>query len=119
MTPSAPPYSWSDDESARLSEDYQAGASLDELASRFGRSPHHVVVQLAWMMCGVGSDQQNPLAPRFREPWSEDEDRWLEAHYLAGRPITELARDLERDVTDVAWRLITERICDGRLSQAG
>jgi hypothetical protein len=114
-----PPYSWAETETASLVDRYHAGASLDVLAAHFDRSPHHVVVQLAWAMCGVGADQLNPLAPRFREPWSDDEHRLLEAHYRAGRDIADISRELDRDMTDVAWRLVTERICDRTLTQAG
>ena len=114
-----PPYSWSDDETENLVKDYLSGDSLEELSTHFGRSPYHVVVQLALVLCGVGADQVNPLAPRFREPWSDDECRQLQAHYLSGRDIADISAELGRDLTDIAWRLVTERICDWRVSRAG
>jgi hypothetical protein len=121
QAPSAkkPPYSWSSHETAQLVAAYECGVSLDELSALMGRSPHHVVVQLAWALCGVGRDDVDPLAPRFREPWTEAEHRSLVEWHAQGVAITDIAQHLQRDVSDVAWRLITERECRTRVTRAG
>jgi hypothetical protein len=114
-----PPYSWSVQESAQLLARYEAGATIGELAMWSGRSPHHVVVQVAWLMCGVGRDEVNPLAPRFREPWSDDESDQVEDFLEAGLSIDEIAAVLGRDVTDVAWHMVITRQCRRGISRAG
>jgi len=78
-----------------------------------------VVVQVAWMMCGVGRDDVNPLAPRFREPWSDEETLQLGQFFEAGLTLDEVARVLGRDVTDVAWHTVLTRQCHGGISRAG
>lgn len=93
--------------------------SLDQLSAWSGRSPHHVVVQLAWVLCGVGRDDVNPLAPRFREPWSDDEIEQLSTFVDAELPLVDVARVLGRDLTDVAWQLVVQRNCHSRVSRAG
>jgi hypothetical protein len=114
-----PPYSWNEDETAALVAAYDGGLSWEELSVLSGRSPHHAVVQLAWALCGVGRDDVNPLVPRFREPWSEDEHRSLILWHTSGMALSDIARQLQRDLTDVAWRLITEREWRGPVSRAG
>jgi hypothetical protein len=114
-----PPYSWSVHESDQLTARYEAGASVEQLATWSGRSPHHVVVQVAWVMCGVGRDDVNPLAPRFREPWSDDENAQLGDVLDAGLGLDEIARVLGRDVTDVAWHMVLTRQCRRGISRAG
>jgi hypothetical protein len=114
-----PPYSWSAQEAAQLVLGYDRGLSLDDLSVFAGRSPHHVVVQLAWELCGVGRWDVNPLAPRFREPWSEEEHRALVHWHGSGVSSADIAHQLQRDVTDVAWRLVTERECRIRVRRAG
>ena len=116
---SQPPYSWSVHETDQLLARYQAGASLDQLSAWSGRSPHHVVVQLAWVVCGVGRDEVNPLAPRFREPWSDDESNQLGEFLDAGSSLDEVAHVFGRDVTDVAWHLVVTRQCRPGISRAG
>ena len=117
--PARPPYSWSAGESDQLVAHYRAGMSLDQLSAWSGRSPHHVVVQLAWVLCGVGRDDVNPLAPRFREPWSDDEIEQLSTFVDAELPLVDVARVLGRDLTDVAWQLVVQRNCHSRVSRAG
>jgi hypothetical protein len=67
----------------------------------------------------VSREMVDPLAPRFREPWSEGEDHLLGQWYLAGVPLAEIAQRLERDVTDVAWRVVGERWVLSRITLAG
>lgn len=117
--PTKPPYSWSVHETDQLLARYEAGASLEQLARWSGRSPHHVVVQLAWALCGVGGDDVNPLAPRFREPWSDDESDQLGEFAEAGISLDDIANVLGRDVTDVAWRLVVTGQCRRGISLAG
>jgi hypothetical protein len=118
-TAAKPPYSWSVAETSQLLARYEAGSTVEQLAQWSGRSPHHVVVQVAWMMCGVGRDDVNPLAPRFREPWSDDESGQL-AHFIeAGLSLDEVARVLGRDLTDVAWHMVLTRRCHRGISRAG
>ena len=114
-----PPYSWSGTETRQLLARYEAGATLEQLSRWSGRSPHHVVVQVAWAMCGVGPDDVNPLAPRFREPWSDEESSQLADFVDAGLTLDEVARVLGRDLTDVAWRLVIQRQCRWGISRAG
>jgi len=114
-----PPYSWSASESAQLLARYRAGCSLEQLASWSGRSPHHVVVQVAWLVCGVGRDDVNPLAPRFREPWSDEESGQLADFLDAGLTLDEAAYVLGRDLTDVAWHMVLTRQCRPGISRAG
>ena len=78
-----------------------------------------MVVQVAWAMCGVGADDVNPLAPRFRDPWSDEENSQLTDFIDAGLTIDEVAHVLGRDVTDVAWRLVIVRQCRRGISRAG
>jgi hypothetical protein len=117
--PTKPPYSWSVHETDQLLAGYEAGASLEQLSVWSGRSPHHVVVQLAWVMCGVSREDVNPLAPRFREPWSDEEDNQLGEFLDAGLSVHEIAHVLGRDVSDVAWRLVLTRQCRRGISRAG
>ena len=117
--PTKPPYSWGVHETDQLVARYEAGASLEQLAAWSGRSPHHVVVQVAWAMCGVGRDDVNPLAPRFREPWSDDESNQLAEFAEAGISLDHIANVLGRDVTDVAWRLVLTGQCRRGISRAG
>lgn len=114
-----PPYSWSVYETDQLIARYEAGTSLEQLATWSGRSPHHVVVQVAWVMCGVGRDDVNPLAPRFREPWSDDESAQLGDFIDQGLSLDEVAKVLGRDVTDVAWHMVLTRQCRRGISRAG
>lgn len=114
-----PPYSWQPSETAQLIAGYEQGRSLGYLSELTGRSPHHVVVQLAWVLCGVGRDDMDPLAPRFREPWNEAEHRALVHWHTVGVSIQDIAHHLERDVSDVAWRLVTERECRWLVSRVG
>ena len=114
-----PPYSWSVTETHQLLAKYEAGATLEHLSQWSGRSPHHVVVQVAWAMCGVGRDDVNPLAPRFREPWSDEESNQLADFIDAGLTLDEVAHVLGRDLTDVAWRLVIQRQCRRGISRAG
>jgi hypothetical protein len=67
----------------------------------------------------VGRGDVNPLAPRFREPWSESEDDFLDHHVSAGEPLGAIAQALGRDLTDVASRIITYRVGVRAISQAG
>lgn len=117
--PIKPPYSWSVTETHQLLARYEAGATLEQLSQWSGRSPHHVVVQVAWAMCGVGADDVNPLAPRFREPWSDEESNQLTDFIDAGLTLDEVAHVLGRDLTDVAWRLVILRQCRRGISRAG
>ena len=117
--PTRPPYSWSVHETDQLLARYEAGASLEQLAAWSGRSPHHVVVQVAWVVCGVGRDDVNPLAPRFREPWSDEESGQLGDFVAAGMSLEEVAHVLGRDLTDVAWRLVVTGQCRRQISRAG
>ena len=117
--PTRPPYSWSVHETDQLLARYEAGASLEQLAAWSGRSPHHVVVQVAWVVCGVGRDDVNPLAPRFREPWSDEESGQLGDFVAAGMSLEEIAHVLGRDLTDVAWRLVVTGQCRRQISRAG
>lgn len=117
--PTKPPYSWAVHETDQLLARYEAGVSLEQLATWSGRSPHHVVVQLAWVLCGVGRDDVNPLAPRFREPWSDDESNQLAEFAEAGISLQDIANVLGRDVTDVAWRLVLTGQCRRGISRAG
>jgi len=114
-----PPYSWSLHETDQLIARYEAGATLQQLSQWSGRSPHHVVVQVAWVMCGVGAVDVNPLAPRFREPWTDDESEQLVDFLDAGLSLDDVAHVLGRDVTDVAWRLVVDRQCRRGISRAG
>ena len=114
-----PPYSWAIHETDQLLARYEAGATLEQLAAWSGRSPHHVVVQLAWALCGVGRDDVNPLAPRFREPWSDEESGQLMDFVDAGISLDDIANVLGRDVTDVAWRLVLTGQCRRGISRAG
>lgn len=93
--------------------------SLEELSGRSGRSPHHVVVQLAWALCGVGRGDVNPMVPRFREPWSDTEHRALVDLHHRGVALAAIAAGLHRDLTDVAWRLVVERECLVGFTRAG
>jgi hypothetical protein len=77
------------------------------------------VVQVAWVMCGVGRDDVNPLAPRFREPWSDDESAQLGDFIDQGLSLDEVAKVLGRDVTDVAWHMVLTRQCRRGISRAG
>jgi hypothetical protein len=114
-----PPYSWSVAESDQLLARYEAGATLEQLSRWSGRSPHHVVVQVAWLMWGVGADDVNPLAPRFREPWSDGEREQLREFIDAGLSVAQVTHVLGRDLTDVAWRLVIQRQCRRGVSRAG
>lgn len=114
-----PPYSWAVWETEELVTRYEAGSSVEELSEWSGRSPHHVVVQIAWAMCGVGRDDVDPLAPRFREPWSDDELAQVGVFVQAGLSLGKIAQLLERDITDVAWRLVIEHRCYRGISLAG
>ena len=114
-----PPYSWSASETTELVVRYEAGASIDQLSQWSGRSPHHVVARVAWALCGVGPDDVNPLAPRFREPWSDEESQQLQELLDAGVTLDEAGDALERDLTDVAWHLVLTRKCRPGLSRAG
>jgi hypothetical protein len=117
--PTKPPYSWSVHETDQLLARYEPGASVEQLAAWSGRSPHHVVVQVAWVMCGVGRDDVNPLAPRFREPWSDEENTQLVEFLDAGLSLDEIAHVLGRDLTDVAWRMVLTHQCRRGISRAG
>ncbi len=114
-----PPYSWTPEETRTLVFYYENGASVDSLHVLSGRSPHHVVAHLSWVLLGVGRGDVNPLAPRFREPWSESEDDFLDQHVGAGEPLGAIAEALGRDLTDVASRIITYRVGVRAISQAG
>ena len=114
-----PPYSWSVSETEELVVRYEAGASIEQLSQWSKRSPHHVVVQVAWALCGVGPDDVNPLVPRFREPWSDDERAQLGDFFDSGLSLDAAAEVLGRDLTDVAWHLVLTRRCRPGLSRAG
>jgi len=114
-----PPYSWTVAETNQLVARYEAGASVEQLSTWSKRSPHHVVVHLAWVLWGVGREDVNPLAPRFREPWSDDEIEQLFAFVAAEIPLGDVAAVLGRDVTDVAWQLVLQRQCVRGISRAG
>jgi hypothetical protein len=114
-----PPYSWSVGETSQLLASYEAGWSIEQLARWSGRSPHHVVVQLAWAMCGVGRDDVNPMVPRFREPWSDEESTQLVQFIDSGLTLDEVSYVLGRDLTDVAWHMVLTRKCHRGVSRAG
>lgn len=108
--PEGAPYSWSPEECDHLVGQYISGSSLSCLSCYFGRSPHHVVVQLAWLLFGIGREHVNPSAARFREPWGDSEREWLASEYLSGTEISDIAATVDRDQSDIAWRLITDRV---------
>jgi hypothetical protein len=114
-----PPYSWSVSETDQLVAHYLAGMSLDHLSRWSRRSPHHVVVQLAWALHKVGRGDVNPLAPRFREPWSDEESEQVGNLIDAGVTLDEVARSVGRDLTDVAWHLVISRQSRPGISLAG
>lgn len=105
-----PPYTWSVDETESVLAAYLDGASIRQLAMMSRRSPHHVVQHLAWQLTGVTPQDVNALAPRFREPWSDDELQWLRLWWEQGRGVAEVADGLDRDPTEVAERIILDRL---------
>ncbi len=105
-----PPYHWTNEETSLLHTAYRSGLSIRQLSQMSGRSPHHVVQHLAWTVLGVSPADVNALAPRFRQPWSDSEAACLGTWWNAGVGIADLAERLDRDVTEVAERIILERI---------
>jgi hypothetical protein len=104
------PYSWTPEECDHLVGHYTSGSSLSCLSCLFNRSPHHIVVQLSWLLFGVGRDDINPMVARFREPWGDTEREWVADEYLRGTQIADIAAIVDRDQSDVAWRLVTDRV---------
>lgn len=109
LTP-RPPYTWSADETQSVLVAYLGGASIRELAVISRRSPHHVVQHLAWQLTGVTPQDVNALAPRFREPWSDNELLWLRLWWEQDLGVAEVAEGLDRDLTEVAERIILDRL---------